>query len=44
MLFAEVRPEAKEKLLEELKQPSDSRWYRRLKIIQRSSQQTPVPQ
>ena len=43
MLFAEVNPEAKKKLIEELKQPSDSRWYRRLKIIHLSSQQTPVP-
>ena len=44
MLFAEVRPEAKEDLLEALKQSSSSKWYRRLKIIQLSSQQTPVPE
>ena len=44
MLFAEVSPEANKELLKELKQPSDARWYRRLKIIHLSSQQTPVPQ
>lgn len=44
MLFAKVRPEAKEELLAELKQSSDATWYRRLKIIHLSSQQTPVPQ
>ena len=43
MLFAEVSPEAKQDLLEALKQTSDSRWYRRLKIIHLSSQRTPVP-
>ena len=43
MLFAEVSPEAKQDLLEALKQTSDSRWYRRLKIIHLSSQGTPVP-
>jgi transposase len=44
MLFAEISPDAQEELLEELKQASDATWYRRLKIIQRSSQQTPVPE
>jgi transposase len=44
MLFAEVSPEASEKLHEALKQASDAKWYRRLKIIQLSSQQTPVPE
>ena len=44
MLFAEVSPEAKEVLLEKLKQCSDTKWYRRLKIIHLSSQQTPVPE
>jgi len=43
MLFAEVSPDAKEELLEALKQPSDSKWYRRLAIIHQSSQGTPVP-
>ena len=44
MLFAEVSPDAKEDLLTALKQASDAKWYRRLKIIQLSSQQTSVPQ
>jgi putative transposase len=44
MLFAEVSPDAKEELLKELNQSSDSKWYRRMKIIHLSSQQTPVPQ
>jgi len=43
MLFAEVNPEASETLHNALKQASDAKWYRRLKIIQLSSQQTPVP-
>ena len=44
MVFAEVSPEASEDLLQELKQSSDAKWYRRLKIIHLSSQQTPVPE
>lgn len=44
MLFAKVCPETKEELLAELKQSADAKWYRRLKIIHLSSQQTPVPQ
>jgi len=32
MIFAEVSPEANEVLLEALKQPSDAKWYRRIKI------------
>jgi transposase len=44
MLFAEVSPDAKEVLQTALKQCSDAKWYRRLKIIHLSSQQTPVPQ
>jgi transposase len=44
MLFAEVNPEAREELLQELKRSSDAKWYRRVKIIQLSSQQTSVPQ
>ncbi len=44
MLFAEVSAQAQEELLEELKQTSDSKWYRRLKIIHLSFQRTPVPQ
>jgi transposase len=44
MLFAEVSPEASEQLHEALKQASDAKWYRRLKIIQLSSQQTSVPE
>jgi transposase len=43
MLFAEVSAQAQEELVEELKQTSDSKWYRRLKIIHLSSQRTPVP-
>lgn len=43
MLFAEVSAQAQEELFEELKQASDSKWYRRLKIIHLSSQRTPVP-
>lgn len=38
MLVAKVNPEAKEKLLEELNNASDAKWYRRVKIIQLSSQ------
>lgn len=44
MLFAEVSPEASEELSQALKQASDAKWYRRLKIIQLSSQRTSVPQ
>ncbi len=44
MVFAEVSPETKEELMNELKQTSDSKWYRRLKIIQLSAEKTPVPQ
>jgi len=45
MLVAEVSPAAKEKLLEELNNTSDVKWYRRLKIIQLSSQgDTSAPQ
>ena len=44
MLYAEVSPNAKEELLKELKQSSDAKWYRRVKIIHLSSQHTPVPQ
>ena len=43
MLFAEVSAQEREELLEELKQASDSTWYRRLRIIHLSSQRTPVP-
>ena len=43
MLFAEVSPEASEQLHEALKQATDAKWYRRLKIIQMSSQHTSVP-
>ncbi len=43
MVFAEVSPEAHEELMKELKQSSDAKWYRRVKIIHLSSQQTPVP-
>ena len=44
MLFAEIKPEAQEELLKELKQSSDAKWYRRVKIIHLSSQHTPVPE
>jgi transposase len=44
MLFAEVNPDASEELRHALKQASDAKWYRRLKIIQLSSQQTSVPE
>lgn len=43
MVFAKVRPDAKKELIAALKQSSDAKWYRRLKIIHLSSQQTPVP-
>ena len=43
MLFANVSAQDKETLLEELKQASESKWYRRLKIIHLSSQRMPVP-
>jgi transposase len=44
MLFAHVSPEASEELKTALKQASDTKWYRRLKVIQLSSQQTSVPE
>lgn len=44
MVFAEVSPEASEQLHEALKQASDAKWYRRLKVIQFSSRQTSVPE
>lgn len=44
MIFAEVSPEANTELHDALKHATESKWYRRLKIIQLSSQQTPVPQ
>lgn len=43
MVFAKTSPDASEELRQALKQASDAKWYRRLKIIQLSSQQTPVP-
>lgn len=43
MLFAHVSTQENETLLEELKQASDPKWYRRLKIIHLSSQQFSVP-
>jgi transposase len=43
MLFAKVSAQDKETLLEELKQASESKWYRRLKIMHLSSQRMPVP-
>lgn len=42
MLFAKSSPETDKKLLQELKQTSDAKWYRRMKLIQLSSQKTPV--
>jgi transposase len=44
MLYAEVNAQATHDLLRELKQTGDSKWYRRLKIIQLSSQGTSVPE
>jgi transposase len=44
MLFAAVSAQAKEELLEAAKQASHAKWYRRLKMIHLSSQQTPVPE
>jgi transposase len=44
MLFAKVSAQEKEALCEELKQASDSQWYRRLKIIHLSAQRTPIPE
>ena len=43
MLYAEVNAEAPEQLREELKQATKAKWYRRLKIIQLSSQGMSVP-
>lgn len=44
MLFAKVSAQEKEPVLEELKHASDSKWYRRLKIIHLSSQRKPIPE
>ena len=44
MVFANVSPDASEQLSNALNQASDAKWYRRLKIIQLSSQQTSVPE
>lgn len=44
MLFANVSAQEQETLVEELKQASHSKWYRRLKIIHLSSQRKPVPE
>ena len=44
MLFANVSAQEKDMLAEELKHASDSKWYRRLKIIHLSSQRKPVPE
>jgi len=43
MLFTKVSIQENERLLEELKQASDPKWYRRLKIIHLSSQDHSVP-
>lgn len=42
MLFAHVSPEAFEELKTAIKQTSNAKWYRRLKVIQLSSQQLSV--
>jgi transposase len=44
MLFAHVSSEASEELKAALKHASNAKWYRRLKVIQLSSQQTSVPE
>ena len=44
MFYAEVSPEENEKLVEELKPPSDAKWYQRVKIIHLSSQGKSVPE
>lgn len=44
MLFANVSAQEQETLLEEFKHASDSKWYRRLKIIHLSSQRKPIPE
>jgi transposase len=44
MLFAKASAQEQETLLEELKQASDSQWYRRLKIIHLSLQRKPIPE
>ena len=44
MIFAKVDPDAEQILLDALKQASDARWYRRVKIIHLSSQRTTVPE
>jgi hypothetical protein len=43
MLYIAISPEEHDRLCEERKHTSDAAWYRRLKIIQLSSQRTPVP-
>jgi transposase len=44
MLYVEVRSQEHERLREELKHTTAVKWYRRLKIIQLSSQRTSVPE
>ena len=44
MLFAKASAQEQETLLEALKQASDSKWYRRLKIIHLSLQRKPIPE
>lgn len=44
MLYAEVSPQTYDILLNAIQQSSDRNWYRRLKIIQLSSQRKSVPE
>jgi transposase len=44
MLYAEVTPEERNRLREELKHTTDRQWYQRLKIILLSSEQKSVPE
>jgi transposase len=44
MLYAEVSPQTYDRLLNAIQQSSDRNWYRRLKIIQLSSQGKSVPE
>lgn len=42
MLYAKISPQTNKEVLTVLTQTSDSKWYRRLKIIHLSSQGKPV--
>ena len=44
MIFAKIKEEEQENFEKEIKETKDAKWYRRLKIIQLSSQGRAVPQ